>query len=586
MKRLLRASRVFQRRGLGYFGYLVTGYLLPKLIYAALSRVAPHRLRKIAQLLILSVAALVFSLVGVWLDWLSAAALIALSGAAAWLALLLLRRLRIASMQSRARRLLEQAPSMPFTAWNDWPVDASLRQAVETHLHTHPAEEVLLGQIDNEGRVWGQFGNLPGWINISKEQFVPRARFPLDIVLLDGKVLVRKDFRRDRGRFIREWHNLAALMGKANVPAVYRADEDRCILYKNLIVGKNVNDVLVAAGAQIHNIQTDNDPELAHLNGEARLYAILARGTALLPECFPESLFLQMEDQMDAIHRCGVAGLSLTFGNIMVDAQSHPWFIDLEGAHCHHSTVTPLFLWRRDQDRVKFNRIYNKRLVTEAGARAELVRIAASGPGWYAPIDFGSGLAVDGFWTVDSGTGRWEFLNRQVLKPLIAGKRVLDLGSNNGLMPIMMLKDGAREVVGLELDPEMVARARVIQRIFEWRDMRKYPLTIHTCDMRAVLDTDFGSFDIITAFCSLYYLTEEDMARVVRRAAELVPVMVLQAKVDTRPEAGDNKAVKSSILFLKRLLEENGFPKVETHAPKDFSRPLLVGKQTQPLYWA
>jgi len=49
----------------------------------------------------------------------------------------------------------------------------------------------------------------------------------------------------------------------------------------------------------------------------------------LLPELFPESFFLELERQMNAIHRLGFAQLSLTFGNIMVDGDGAPWFIDL-----------------------------------------------------------------------------------------------------------------------------------------------------------------------------------------------------------------------------------------------------------------
>ena len=96
--------------------------------------------------------------------------------------------------------------------------------------------------------------------------------------------------------------------------------------------------------------------------------------------------------------------------------------------------------------------------------------------------------------------------------------------------------------------------------------------------MTDILKEDWGTFDVVTAFCSLYYLSEEDMGKVVRKASEIAPVMVLQAKTDTRPEAPENKAEKSALPFLKKVLEENGYPQVEVYAPANYPRPLLVGR--------
>ncbi len=580
MKRLVRAVRLVRRRRPAYLVYLLTGCLYPRFmlwLFGQLSRAG----RRTVALLAAGGLGVLGGALGLSLGWQGAVLSLGALVVAVWLGRWLRETVGWMQMRARAKRLLLQAnaEALSFTSWAQWPVNLSFRRKVERYRREHAGEVIVLGRIDNDGRVWSPFGEVPHWINVSQAIFVPRSRYSLDIVLLDDKVLIRKDFRGDWRPFVREWHNLTYLMGDANVPAVYRVDEPRTVLYKNLIVGKNVNDVLVAAGARIHNAQTDDDPELAGLDRESRLWAILKRGTALLPRCFPESFFYKLEAQMDAVHRRGVTGLSLTFGNVIVNEHSDPWLLDFEGAKVYRSTQDVCFLWRRDQDRVQFNKLYARDVMTEKKARDELARVRANGPGWYAPIDFGGGLAVDGFWTVDSGTGRWEFLNHRVMAPLLKDKRVLDLGSNNGIMPLMMLRDGAREVVGLELDPLMVERARVVQRIFEWRDMCKYPFIIHTCDMRAILDADWGAFDLITAFCSLYYLAEEDMTRVVRRAAELAPVMVLQAKTDTRPEAEDNKAEKSSVPFLQALLQANGFPHVEIHAPRGYSRPLLVGKR-------
>ncbi len=574
IQRLARARDTLQRRGPGYLGYLLTGWLLPNLSYHLLRLLPPAKLRK----LFLIASALGWLALALWqgmgfalrtLIQLAAVAAVVYYGLRGW---------HLHRMRRAAQRQMQTATEHHFTTWDRWPVAPAVRERVADELRTNPQRELVLGQIDNDGRLLDRFGPLPGWVTVPPEQFVPRRRFPLDVVLLDGNVLIRKHFRGDRLRFVREWYTLTALAPEANVPPVYRVDEKRTLLYKNLIPGQTLRDVLVAEGARILSVQTGRDPELAELSGEQRLYAVLARGTRLLPDLFPETFFTALERQMDAIHRRAFARLSLTFGNVMIDDHGQPWLIDLEDARHYPSTRNLLFAWQRDRDREKFNRIYARDLLTEERARTELKRLAARGNGWYAPIDFGRGLTVGGFWSVDSGTGRWEYLNHRVLAPLLEGKRVLDLGSNNGVMPLMMLRDGAREVVGLERDPQMVARARLVHHIFEWRDMRPYPFTLYQADMRALLDTDWGDFDLITAFCSLYYLPIPDMHRMVRRAAELAPIIVLQAKTDTRPDAADDKAFKSSLAFSQHLLQKNGFPRVETYAPPGYSRPLLVGK--------
>jgi len=148
------------------------------------------------------------------------------------------------------------------------------------------------------------------------------------------------------------------------------------------------------------------------------------------------------------------------------------------------------FVATRDSDRREFNRRFNASLLTEATARRSLHELKASVPqGYrdYAPIDFGGGLTVGQIASTDSGTGRWEFFNRRVVAPLVAGKRVLDLGSNNGSLPLMMARAGAREVVAVEYTPAIADFARMNARILQWRDVRPYNIQVLTGDMRLFL---------------------------------------------------------------------------------------------------
>ena len=280
----------------------------------------------------------------------------------------------------------------------------------------------------------------------------------------------------------------------------------------------------------------------------------------------------QIEALMDRAHAAGITGVSGSFRHLVRTAGGRLAFGDLEKARKHRPDSLH-FLSARDADRRAFNREFGASVLTEASARDALRDGKSKVPDAYqdyAPIDFGCGLTVGQVASTDSGTGRWDFFNRQIVAPLIAGKRVLDLGSNNGSLPLMMLRDGAREVVAVEFTPEIADFARINARILSWRDVRPYDIKVLAGDMRLFLTEDLGAFDVITAFCSLYYLPEEDMARIVSKAASMNAVLILQANdtIDNLP---------AQALALHRLMRENGYADVEVHTPAGFARPLLVG---------
>jgi SAM-dependent methyltransferase len=281
----------------------------------------------------------------------------------------------------------------------------------------------------------------------------------------------------------------------------------------------------------------------------------------------------ELEQLMDRAHAARITGLGDSFERTVRMADGSLRFADLPRSK-KYACWTMSFLAARDADRRAFNHRFGTSILTESSARAELQAHKSRVPeGYrdYAPIDFGSGLTIGRIASTDSGTGRWEFLNRRIVAPFVQGKRVLDLGSNNGSLPLMMLRAGAREVVGIEYTPAIADFARLNARILSWRDVRPYSIDIVTGDMRLFLTEDLGAFDVITAFCSLYYLPEEDMARVVEKAAMMNAVLILQANDAVEGLPGTTRA-------LHRLMNDHGYRDVTIHAPAGYLRPLLVGQ--------
>jgi len=276
---------------------------------------------------------------------------------------------------------------------------------------------------------------------------------------------------------------------------------------------------------------------------------------------------------MDRAHAAGITDVRAGFDRVVPGEDGRARFAELPGARIHKRRGAH-FLAGRDKDRRAFNEKFGATLLTESEARRALRSLKGNVPeGYrdYAPIDFGGGLTIGQFASTDSGTGRWDFFNRRIVAPLVADRRVLDLGSNNGSMPLMMLRAGAREVVAVEFTPAIAEFARANAEILAWRDMRSYRIDVLTGDMRLFLSEDLGTFDVVTAFCSLYYLPEEVMSRIVAKAASMGATLVLQAN-----DAIFNLPAQTT--QLRELMAANGYPDVEVHAPPGFARPLLVGR--------
>ena len=312
-------------------------------------------------------ALLVLVVLGELWNWLGAVLIVCGVGCAAVVSFAWWRHSHLQTLRRLAREFTAQAGAVPaaFTSWSKLPVDSDVRRVVEAARSVVQAE-LLVGRIDDDGRVLGVFGPLPGLPMVSPGEFVERPRFGLDLVLIGDAVLVRKDYRGDVTTFLHEWVNLALLSGRANVPAIHHVDEQGTLLYKNLVLGKTIRDILVEAGAKILHAHTKDDPELAQLDSGARIEAVWRRGRTVMPAKFSEEFLSDMERQVELAHSLGVLGVSHTYGNVVVDAgRGAAWFIDLDKARLHRATGAARFRLGRDEERRRFNLLYGRALPLE-----------------------------------------------------------------------------------------------------------------------------------------------------------------------------------------------------------------------------
>ena len=446
--------------------------------------------------------------------------------------------------------------------------------------------ELVLAKIDSNGRAVDFYGVLNFLSLVSEEDFVPKDRFKLNVVLRDNYLLVSKDFEGDKSAFIREWFFLSLLQLEANVPAIWEVDEKRTIIYMNLVPGKSLSELIAEAGGAVrHNDSDMNSGNVPYFQNQLEVDSIARSWSKGILD---EDLILELSRQLDLIHSMGVVGVNIKPGNVIISkVDGKPYIVDFHGSR--HKRVGN-FIWRllRDRDRLVANRRTGLNLLTEKAVKNHLIKLKK--PDYqidntvYAPIDFGEGHAIGTFWNVTSGTGRWEQFMKERM-PSLKDKRILDLGSNNGCMPLMMLQAGAREVIGIELSHHYVDQSCIVKEIFEWRDLRFYNFKPESGNMLKILDKDYGEFDLVTALCTLYYLKENDMIRLVEHVSHIAPKMVVQAVEGNVGSYKDSdKPRRASVSFLSNILRNNGFEQVSVcdysvYDSRGCKRPILVGER-------
>jgi SAM-dependent methyltransferase len=196
----------------------------------------------------------------------------------------------------------------------------------------------------------------------------------------------------------------------------------------------------------------------------------------------------------------------------------------------------------------------------------------------YAPFYAGAGIRWGAIWNPDLGVQRW----RHVLGPHVPvprGGRVLDLGANNGFNALQMLRAGAAEAICVEIDPTAIEQGLFVKRIYEWADNVEYRFSYVRGSHGDVASMNLGRFDLITAFCTLYYLSADAMAKTVSDVARMTDTLVLQCNDERWIDRGDPATfVKAALAFNVDLVRNNGFPLVTVIERRGSSRPLVIAR--------
>lgn len=456
-------------------------------------------------------------------------------------------------------------------------LDLSPADVDQIRLETKTAPYAVIANIDQDGFFLPRFGPIAGVPLISKSEFVRRKRFAIDLVAMrNGTVGVKKDYGGNHASFLKEFKVLRLLSGRRlNVPTILYVDFKSPTLVRSFISGRVLREQLARSGAPIRDRDTVNVPEFKGLSAKELEAKRIDLGKRVLhkvvDDLFIEKLFGLVQD----IHSCGVLINDIKYGNVIISSAHEPWWLDFDGATRFLMPRFGPFRTLRDADREKFNVHFG----TEKLTRSRLVRRTSemAVQEHYAPAYIGDGLRIGSLWNTSAGFGRWHYILKRNLPPF-QGRRILDLGANNGFHSLTMLRNGAGSAVAVELNSACVAQGMFLKEAFEWSDNRRYDLRYILGSMVDIRNMDLGRFDIAMALCSLYYLDDDDIRRLIRHLAGIADRCVLECNTERNIGRGCEQTYeRATVEYAVDALRTNGFGTVRVVAPRGYPRPLVIG---------
>lgn len=443
------------------------------------------------------------------------------------------------------------------------------------------ADISYLGEFDHYGRLESFVGPILGMIHVTKENAEPRRRSQVFLISIGGSVFIEKKYAGSdaTSRFVREVLVLERLSHLGiRVPELIRVNVNSSSLIQTFVPGPDMERLLEKKGARLTRT---GQPIL--LRGNATLRRIhddyVTEG-ARIAAGLERTLLDEIHRQVTLIHRVGVELYDLKYGNIIIHSGSGlPYLVDFDSARIHNNLQGRQFLIERDRDIGRLNQMLgaNYPCLTVLRRRLRTGDYPAA-QRLYSSSYIGHGIKMGNPWDISTGFGRWNFILKAHFKN-VKGARILSLGPNNGSIELSLLRAGAAEVIAYEQDSEYAAQGRFLTAAHEWADNREYRLKYINAEMREAA-SESGKFDCVLALCSLYYLSEEEMARLLEVLSKRTKRIILQCNVrkDIARDEMDQYR-RASVAFNVDLLKNAGYEAISIDAPFGYSRPIVEGQR-------
>jgi hypothetical protein len=232
------------------------------------------------------------------------------------------------------------------------PCEDTLPAAMVPSVAAGSLEDRVLAEIDHDGFAFAAEPRDEPFFNRRWERH-PRHHNLLDIVLVDGRVMVRKRFRRARygvkrwgsekvpfrhwlrrsfwvatGLFL--YNEAAALLRLRDlpfIPKLRRIDLEDQALYVDYLAGESLRHKAASTGAAVHDLDLARGAGLGHLTGQE----MERREVDLYDTTGPGDYRREIASMSRQINDCGVAPLDIKLGNfIRGSLTSRLYWIDFE----------------------------------------------------------------------------------------------------------------------------------------------------------------------------------------------------------------------------------------------------------------
>lgn len=457
----------------------------------------------------------------------------------------------------------------------------SVREKLKT------TKQIVLASIDQDGYFLSYFGHINGLPCVSEEKFMPRKRFSINLIAIDGVVGVKKGYNGCASSFLRELEALNSLhKNGCNVPAILDLDFDNLSMTISYIPGAILREELALKGALVRDRDVNNNPEFTSLSSEARKQKRISEGKKYLYDVISQHFVENIYKQISKIHSIGFLINDIKYGNVVIGKNSgNPFLLDFESSDNVSVFGHRTFRLLIDNDIEQFNLHFGMNKLTYQMCEKIIYNKKYPFPNkWYAPSYFGYGLRIGSLWNPEVGWGRWHYILKNNL-PNLDGKRILDLGANNGFISLQLLRCGASEVFGFEIDPDAIEQGMFVKSMFEWSDNRTYQFRYIQSSMIDLISMDLGKFDLVIALCSIYYLDDNEITELIGHISNITDCFIVQANIaDDIGRSNQHTTEKASVNYLKIALQKNGFQNVKIIAPKNYNRPLLIGRKEKQQY--
>jgi methyltransferase family protein len=435
-------------------------------------------------------------------------------------------------------------------------------------------DDIPLAAIDQDGLLCPQLKRLWPAPCINASAFLPRRRFELMVVDHSGWVGVRKRFRGDKAAFLNELEaTLDLTAAGCRVAPIFGIDFERLSITFAYLDGVVVREALAEAGAPLRD--RDVPPNLRRLDYRRFERERCEVARRLVDSVLDTETIEGFGRALLAIHRAGYVLEDVKYGNMIIETTTRmPYFVDCERALPLREHSRPTATYLRDRDADKLNRLIGTNLITARRLR----RLSFTSATTYSPFYAGTGIRWGPIWNPDLGILRWRHMLAEYV-PVPHGGRVLDLGANNGFNALQMLRAGAREVIGVEIDPAAIQQGLFVKKLFEWADNIEYHFSYVQGSHGEAGSMNLGKFDLVTAFCTLYYLSADAMARTVSDLSAVADTLVLQCNNERSIERRDPETfTRASLPFNVELVRNNGFPNVAVIERTGSDRPLVIAR--------